>query len=439
MKNAYVINGGIPLNGHIKLSGAKNVAVKALIAALLFDGEVVLHNIPRIGDVFELIGLLKDLGVQIDFINNTVRINAGGMNTNRAEEWSSSKIRTSFMLFAPLLHKFKEAFIPTPGGCKIGARSLDRIVDGMKALGIEVAYDGETGYYHAEMKQLPSGSYSFKKSSHTGTELMIILAVIAEDTIVIHNAALEPEIDDLIRFLTEGGARIERNGSSIKIEGVKKLKQAKPYTIVSDRIEAATYAVIAVATKGNITISEIDETLMKTFHNCLKAAGAGVENLGNGWRYFYKGMLSPVDIITGPHPGFMTDWQPPWAFLMTQANGEATIHERIYENRFAYINEFTKAGAVIEYITIPVSKPEEFYFFNYDPDKQYKQAIKITGPQALHGSTLKVEDLRAGATLAIAALATCGKSIINGVAMIERGYEDFEEKIRSIGGDIRKV
>lgn len=440
MEDAYIIKGGKPLQGEIALSGAKNVAVKVLIAALLFDDEVILHNIPRIRDVFELIDLLKHLGATVDFFEkNSVRINGKTINSNKPDAWHASKIRTSFMLFAPLLHKFKEAFIPIPGGCKIGDRSLDRIVDGMKALGIEVIYD-DTGYFHAKMNALPKGSYTFNKPSHTGTELLIILSVISNDTISIYNAGLEPEIDDLINFLNEAGAKIVRDETTIKIEGVKTLHQTKLYSIVRDRIEAATYAIIAVATKGNIIISQIDDAFIKTFNKAMLDAGGGVEKMDDGrWRYFYKGAVKAVSITTGPHPGFMTDWQPPWAFLMTQANGETIIHERIYENRFAYIEEFIKIGAVIDYVKIDVPNPAEFFFFNYDPTKTYNQAIKIKGPQKLHNGDLKVADLRAGATLAIAALAVEGESRINGVSMMERGYEDFVEKITSLGGEIKKL
>lgn len=441
MENSYIIKGGKPLQGEVTLSGAKNVAVKVLIAALLFEGEVIIKNIPRIRDVYELIELLKHLGTTVSFIDkNTISINGDTIKSNKPDEWHASKIRTSFMLFAPLLHKFKEAFIPNPGGCNIGARALDRIVEGMQAVGIEVTFDDTTGYYHAQMKSLPKGNYTFKKPSHTGTELMIILSVLSHDTIFINNAGMEPEIDDLINFLNQAGANISRDHSQIKITGVKELRQTAPYTISMDRIEAITYAVLAIATKGDIIISKLEEPAIKTFNDKLIEAGGGVEHLADGrWRYFYKGALQSVNITTDPHPGFMTDWQPPWAFLMTQAKGDSTIVERIYENRFAYIDEFKKLGADINYIDYPVTNPATFFFFNYDENKTYKQAISIKGLQKLHSAELLVADLRAGATLAIAALAVDGESIIKGVAMMERGYEDFEEKITALGGNIQKV
>jgi UDP-N-acetylglucosamine 1-carboxyvinyltransferase len=440
MEDSYIINGGKALKGEVMLSGAKNVAVKALIAALLFEGEVVLQNIPRIRDVFELLDLLKELGAEIDFTGHTVKINGDSINTNKSDFLHSSKIRTSFMLFAPLLYKFKEAYIPNPGGCRIGARPIDRVVDGMEELGIEVEYDPDTGYYHAEMKNKPKGSYTFKKSSHTVTELLILISVFSDDKVKIENAAMEPEIDDLIRFLNESGAKITRSGSSIIIQGVQKLKQTQPYTIGWDRIEAATYAVLAVITKGDIVISKIEDSLIKVFNDHLVKAGGGVEKLPDGrWRYFYKGPLKATNVTTSPHPGFMTDWQPPWAVLMTQAEGESIIHERIYENRFMYVEELRKMGADIEFIKVPVTNPAEYFFFNFDPAKKYNQVIRINGPQKLHNAVLTVADLRAGATLAIAALSTEGESVLNGTSIMERGYEDFVGKITALGGDIRKV
>jgi UDP-N-acetylglucosamine 1-carboxyvinyltransferase len=440
MEDAYIIKGGKPLKGEIKLSGSKNVAVKVLIAALLFQGEVELRNIPRIRDVYELIDLLKELGANVEFEGNTLKIDGSSMDTNRSDFLHASKIRTSFMLFAPLLYKFKEAYIPNPGGCRLGARSIDRVVDGMEELGIDVNYDSESGYYHAEMKSKPKGSYTFNKPTHTGTELLIMISALSDDKVTIQNSALEPEIDDLIRFLNEAGAKIIRNGTTITIQGVKELHQTHPYTIGWDRIEAATYAVLAVITKGDIVISKIEEALIKTFNDTLIKAGGGIERLPDGrWRYFNKGPLKAVDVTTGPHPGFMTDWQPPWAVLMTQAEGEAIIHERIYENRFMYVDELRKVGADIDYVKVPVNNPSEYFFFNFDPSKKYNQAIRIKGSQKLHNGVMNVADLRAGATLAIAALVSDGESILMGASIMERGYEDFVEKITSLGGEIKKV
>lgn len=439
MEDAYLIKGGKPIKGHVVLSGAKNIALKVLIAALLFEGKVVLHNIPRINDIKELIHLLTLLGAKADFIDtHTVEIDSSAMNSNKVDLLHASKIRVSFMLFAPLLHKFKLAYIPNPGGCRLGARSIDRVVEGLQSLGVKVHYDSATGYYEANMSSRPSGEYTFKKSSHTGTELMIMLSVFNDSQITIRNAAQEPEIDDLINLLNEGGAQIKRVGNDIVITGVQQLVQTKPFTISSDRVEAATYAVLAIATKGDITISPIPDHFIQTFIDALQKAGAGVEKKGEYWRFYYQPYVA-MQIETEPHPGFLTDWQPVMSVLMTQATGESIIHERIFENRFSYVEELRRVGAKIAYIDSPIANPAEHYSFNYDAKKEYKQTIQISGPQKLHSGVLSIADLRAGATLAIAALIANGESYVTGVHHLERGYEDFVQKVQALGGDIKKI
>jgi UDP-N-acetylglucosamine 1-carboxyvinyltransferase len=443
MEDAYLVKGGKPLSGAVKLSGAKNVALKVIIAALMLEGEVILKNIPRINDVFELLNLITSLGGKAQFADNgTVLVDGRGIKNNRVEFLYGSKIRVSFMLFAPLLHKFGIAYVPNPGGCRIGARPIDRIIEGMKSLGITVNYDSDTGYYEAKINDKIAGSYSFVKPSHTGTELLLLTSVISPTTsekIIINNAALEPEIDELIRFLAESGAKIKREGKRIYIEPVKSLKRDNPFTIMADRNEAVTYAALAVATRGSIVISGIEGFLIETFIKKMKEVGADVTALNKGeFRFSCCRTLKSSNIETSPHPGFMTDWQPNWAVLMTQAQGQSIIHERVFENRFSYVEELKKLGAQIDFIKMPVSNPMEYFFFNFDPAKKYNQAVKIAGPQKLHGGVLNIADLRAGATLAIAALVAEGESVVTGASILERGYEDFVNKVVSLGGEIEK-
>ncbi len=441
MEDAYIINGGTPLRGEIRLSGAKNVSLKIITASLLVNSAVTLKNVPRINDVHELLELIKSLGARADFVEeNTVIIDGRSLHTNKVDLLHGSKIRASFMLFAPLLHKFGSAYVPNPGGCRIGARPIDRIVDGMSALGVIVEYDSSTGYYKAEMKGRPHGKYTFIKPSHTGTELLIMLSVFCESPIVLKNAALEPEIDELISFLNESGAQIKKSGTDITIQPTKELTRSTFFQIGSDRNEAVTFATLAVATKGDIRITDINPHVLESFLKPLKASGAQVDIHGSSMiRIAYNGPLKAQKVETAPHPGFMTDWQPNWAVLMTQAEGDSIIHERVFENRFSYVEELRKLGALIDYVKIPVLNPAEYFFFNFDPVKKYNQAIRIHGPQKLHNGVLTIADLRAGATLAIAALMAEGESIVNGASILERGYEKFVEKIRSLGGDIRKV
>lgn len=442
MEDSFIITGGKPLKGKVELAGAKNASYKIIIAALLFDQEVVVDHVPRIKDVFELFKLIESLGGTASFTSeNTVTVDGRGIKNHTIDLFFSSKIRGSFMLFASLLYKLKEAHIPNPGGCRLGARSIDRIIDGMKQLGVEVEYESATGYYHARMNQLPKGTYSFPKPSHTGTELLIMMSVLAQgNTVILNNTALEPEVDDLINFFNQAGADIRRDGSTITIVGVEKLAIDHPYYVMSDRVEAMTYAVLGIATKGEVTISKIAEAPIKAFIEKLKEAGAGVEQLQEDtWRFYYKGSLRAVDMVTGPHPEFLTDWQPIFALLMTQAEGDSIIHERVFENRFTYVEELQKLGADIEYIDCKVENPKEFYHFNYDPEKTYKQAICIKSHGSLHNGAMKMTDIRAGATLALAALMAQGESVINEVHHLERGYEKFVEKVQSLGGDIKKV
>ncbi len=440
MEDAFIVRGGRKLQGTVRLSGAKNVALKVIIASLMFDHEVTLQNIPRILDVYELMDLIKFLGGKAEFTDqNTVVVDGTHLTTNRVDLLHGSKIRVSFMLFAPLLYRFQECFVPNPGGCRIGARPIDRIVEGMKKIGIAVNYDSQTGYYKAKLNTAPTGSYTFPKPTHTGTELLILLSLMTKSTVTIHNAASEPEIDELMMFLDQSGAKIKKNGTNLQIEPMEKLSRKDPFAIGPDRNEAVTFATLALATKGRITIPSFSFQTLDAFIKKLKEVGAGIDQNGDSLEVFYYQPLKSSNVETAPHPGFMTDWQPNWAVLMTQAQGESTIHERVFENRFSYVDELRKLGAEIDYIKIPVKNPFEYFFFNFDPAKKYNQAIRVKGPQELHGGVLTISDLRAGATLAIAALAADGESVVNGASIMERGYENFVEKVKALGGDIEKI
>ena len=442
MEDAFIVNGGKKLKGEITLSGAKNAALKLIIASLLFDNQkVILENIPQINDVKELIHLIEQLGAKAKFIEkNTLEIDASNLRVNKVDMLHASKIRVSFMLFAPLLYKFGECFIPNPGGCRIGARPIDRIIEGMKALGVEVTYSSNTGYYHAVLKKKPSGFYRFKKTTHTGTELLIMLSVFCQDKVVLENCALEPEIDNLIEFLNQNGAKIKRQKYKIEIEGVKKLNFLKPFKLISDRNEAVTFISLVIASFGKIKIKPIDEDSLFAFHQKLKEAGVSVLKEGDSFIYHpYGPILKSTNIETSPHPGFMTDWQPNWTVLMTQAKGESIIVERVFENRFSYVSELRKFGAKIEFLNLSVDDPEDYYFFNYEKDKNYQQAICVYGPVKFHNAVVNVFDLRAGASLAVAALLVKGESVINGASILKRGYENFIEKVKSLGGEIKEI
>lgn len=446
MEDAFIINGGKPLKGDIFLSGAKNVALKVLIAALLYNRPIIFHNIPRLKDIDELIHLINELGGYAAFTGiKDVMIDARNLAKDTVDLLHGSKIRVSFMLFAPLLHKFGKAIIPNPGGCRLGARPIDRHIKLLQAFGVQVDYDSSTGYYNASLngETFHGAQYEFDKPSHTGTELALLIASVAAGESLIRNAAQEPEVDDLIRLLTMSGAHIQRNGRDIVVQPSENLDLPEgEFTIMCDRLNAAAFGVFAIATKGDITVHGLEARFVTDFTDKLQEAGGGFEPRDKALRFYYKGDLKAVDIVTTPHPGFNTDTQGPWAILMTQAQGVSTIHETVFENRFGYVQELQKLGAHIEFFQPEVSDPYELYQFNITSDTElnaHNQAIRITGPTHLHNGVLRASDIRAGASLVIAACVAEGESVILGASIIDRGYDSLEKDLQSIGADIRRV
>lgn len=444
MKDAFIVNGGRKLSGEITLSGAKNEALKVIIASLLFDNEITIHNVPAIGDILELVLLIRSLGVDAVFISaNTLHIKPAKMDKYVVDLPHGSKMRVSFLLFAPFLSRFGKAKIPNPGGCRIGARPIDRQISIMRAFGVKIDYDSKTGYYKASLTNKPQTvSYKFEKPSHTGTELALMFAIMATGTTTISNAAQEPEIDDFIEYLAASGAKINRNKDVITVKSSGDYhKNTNKYTISFDRNEAITYAIFALATQGDITIKKTSNLDLKFFLDKVRQAGGNFEVAGDAIRFYYTTPFTSASITTTPHPGFMTDWQAPWSILMTQANGESIIHETVFENRFSYVSELRKLGAKIDFIE-PTMKKNTVYQFNggvKQAPASPTQAIKITGPTKLHNGLLQVADLRAGASLLIAASVAYGESIVEGASIIDRGYEQIDKKLKSLGADIKRV
>lgn len=433
-----VVNGGKKLVGRIGVSGSKNVATKLLVASLLTPEEVIIENVPRISDFETILEIVKDLGVDISFVDHTVKVRARRITDYEIPLEAGARVRPSSMLIAPLLVRTGKALIPNPGGCRIGARPIDRTVEGLTHMGASVRYVSEDGYFHAQGNLLKGTTYTFDKNTHTGTETLLIAAVLARGRTVLKNAAEEPEVDDLIAFLTSMGASIKRNGRTIVIYGVTRLTGTR-FKVMPDRNEAVTFAIAAMVTGGDITVVNVKQEHIAEFLEKLEAAGGNWRKVDGGIR-FYDRELKAVDVETQPHPGFMTDWQGPWAVLMAQARGVSTIHETVYENRFGYVSELLKMGADIDLFNPKVDSPKEFYNFNVEDDKEeYFHAARIHGPTKLHNAVVSISDLRAGATLVLAALAAKGKSVIYGIEHLDRGYERFEEGLRSLGADIKRV
>lgn len=433
----YIVKGGNKLSGEVAVSGAKNVILKAIIAACLTSEPVEIKNAPLINDFFILLELVREIGGKVYLSGHTVKIEVREIHNTKIPLEMGAKIRTSSMLAAPLLARRHEALIPNPGGCRIGARPIDRHIDGLEQMGVTIRYRSSDGYFHLKTKGLAGTTYRFKKNTHTGTEFLILAAVLADGRTVIENAAEEPEIDDLIGLLIQMGAKIKRASPRIiEIRGVKKL-HGTSYTIMPDRNEAITFAVLSALTGGAIYIKNVKMENIKAFLDKFRKAGGDTELSASGVRFFMKNGIKPVSIVTAPHPAFMTDWQGPWAIFMTQAKGNSTIHETVYENRFGYYDELRKMGADLTLFSPTVRNPEELYNFNYTKeDSDSLQALKIKGPTALHNAVLNVSDLRAGATVVIAALIAKGDSAIYGVEILERGYEKFDKRLKALGADI---
>lgn len=432
----YIVKGGNELSGDVAVVGTKNVVLKALIAACLTDEEVEIRNVPLISDFFAMLDLIKEIGGTFTLSEHTVKIRVKKINNIKIPLETGAKIRTSSMFLSPLLARNKEALIPNPGGCRIGARPIDRHIEGLEKMGVNINYRSQDGYFHATTDGLKGINYEFIKNTHTGTETLILAAVLAKGTTVLENSAEEPEVDDLIKLLKLMGAKIERDKRKIVIQGVKKLHGAK-YSIMPDRNEVVTYAIISALTGGKIFIKNVQLDTISTFLDAFSDAGGSYEVVDSKVRFFMKNGIKPTQITTLPHPGFMTDWQGPWAVFMTQAQGVSVIHETVYENRFSYVEEMAKMGAKMKQFDYKVSNPKEFYNFNHiEEGQKFKQALKIFGKTPLHNAVLNIADLRAGATLVIASLIARGESVIYGIEHLERGYESFDEKLRKLGANI---
>jgi UDP-N-acetylglucosamine 1-carboxyvinyltransferase len=437
----FVITGGNPLHGTVAVGGAKNVALKVLVASLLTHDALVIHNVPLLYDVYAMLDLLGCLGVTHQFDGHTLTIKHTNLKNCTVPLEVAARLRTSSMVVGPMLLKFGEAKIPNPGGCRLGARPIDRHIDALKAMGAAVTYHPEDGYFHIRAKRLHGATITFPKNTHTGTETLILAAVCASGVTILKNAAEEVEIDGLIDLLNRMGAKIIRtNKREITITGVDALHGAE-YSVMPDRNEEVTFAIAAAITGGNIIVKNSQRSLLSPFLDTYVKAGARYEVIDERTtRYMCKGDLRSTDVVTMPHPGFMTDWQAPWAVLMTQAKGISTIHETIFESRFQYVGELQKMGAHIEFYDPKVMSPEKFYNFNWkDRIEGNHQGIRIHGPTELHNAVLEINDLRAGATLILAALTAQGESYIHGVQQVDRGYEDIEHRLGALGANVKRI
>ncbi len=411
-----VITGGTPLRGSVVASGAKNAALPLLASALLTDEPVVFENVPELADITTMIHLLEDLGCKVQRNGHRVEIDASAVNSTEANYDLVKTMRASILVLGPLLARFGKAKVSLPGGCSIGARPVDQHIKGMKALGAEISL--EHGYVNAASPKLKGAKILTDMVTVTGTENLLMAAVLAEGQTIIENAAREPEIVDLARCLKSMGADISGEGTvTIVVNGVKKL-HGTTYSVMADRIEAGSFLVAGIATGGDVTVTHCQPEYLGSVIDKLLEAGAEVIT-GDDWvRARSLGRTKAVDIRTVPYPGFPTDMQAQFMALDTISEGASHITETIFENRFMHVPELQRLGADI----------------NIDGN-----TATVRGVAKLSGAPLMATDLRASAALVIAALVAEGESTVDRIYHLDRGYEKMEEKLKALGAKIERV
>ncbi len=437
----YVVQGGKPLHGSVRLGGAKNVSYKLMIASLLAESESRILNFSHISDVELVRDMINHLGGNAyNAGERTMFVDPSGLEKSDVPLEFGGGSRASTMLLGPLLHRFGHAKLPLPGGDRIGKRPIDWHLQAMEAMGVRFVQHAE--YLEAFCEAgLKGTTFRFPKNTHTGTETALMAAVVAEGKTIFENAAEEPEVDDLIAFLNNMGARIRRRAHRvIEVEGVSHLRGAI-HKIMPDQNEAVSYAVAAIVTKGDIIVENAREREMRAFLDKLDEIGGGYEVGDYGIRFYYKGPLRATDVVTEVHPGFKTDWQPLWAVLLTQADGASEILEAITATRFQYASALEEMGVKVELYNPEIKNPDKFYNFQVADDlPHYRHAMKIHGPTVLQPVEYTVPDLRAGATILLAALVAEGESkIYDAERHVERGYEAITERLNSMGARILRV
>ncbi|MDE0451905.1 MAG: UDP-N-acetylglucosamine 1-carboxyvinyltransferase [Gammaproteobacteria bacterium] len=429
--NAYRIRGHRPLQGSIRAQAAKNAVTKQLVASLLTREPCRLHDVPDITEIDVVLDMLAEVGTAYDRREDgAVDMATPEITSTSVGERYSGVNRIPVLLIAPLLHRAGIARVPVVGGCNIGERPIDFHIDLLRKMGAEIDEDDEG--YTARADRLRGTVLALPYPSVGATENAIFAACLAEGTTVIDNAAVEPEIVDTVLFLQKMGALIQIDTDrKIVIEGVEQLSGAS-HDPVRDRIEVASFAMAAVATRGRIRIEGADQAAMITFLNTLRKIGGGFEVDAEAITFFRaRDRLDPIHIETDVHPGFMTDWQQPMVTLLTQAEGVSVVHETVYEKRFGYTSTLNEMGANIT-LTKDCLGGKECRF----TDRNFPHSAIVQGPTPLAGRQIGIPDLRAGFAYLLAALIADGESTIFGTRFIERGYVNVPGRLASVGADI---
>ena len=413
-----LINGGIPLNGTISCSGAKNAALPMIAATILSDENIVLKNLPYLQDITTMFELLGSMGCEILLNENMdFTISTKNIKEKEARYELVKTMRASILVLGPLVAKYGEARIALPGGCAIGSRPVNYHLDALEQLGAKISL--KNGYIEASAKKLVGAKIKFDGVTVTGTENIMMAACLAEGITELTNVAREPEIIDLAEYLNEMGAKIEGAGSDkIVIEGVNKLSGTE-HSIPADRIEAGTYLAAAAVTKGKITVNGINADRLKKVIDKLKEAGAIVSTDGNSISLeMSRDKPKPVDITTAPFPEFPTDMQAQFSVINAIADGVSNIYETVFENRFMHVQELNRMGCNI----------------NINGNK-----ATIEGVDRLYGAEVMATDLRASASLILAGLCAEGETKVDRIYHIDRGYERIEEKLNYLGANIIRL
>ncbi|MEK7321590.1 MAG: UDP-N-acetylglucosamine 1-carboxyvinyltransferase [Pseudomonadota bacterium] len=413
-----IITGGAPLNGEIRISGAKNAALPILAATLLADEPVMVRNIPHLHDITTTMGLLGRMGVRLVLDEKMgVEVDATTIKECIAPYELVKTMRASILVLGPLLSRYGEAVVSLPGGCAIGSRPVNLHIAGLEAMGADIRVEG--GYIHAKAKRLKGARIFFDIVTVTGTENIMMAAALAEGTTILENAAREPEVVDLANCLNAMGAQVRGAGTdTVTIDGVERLHGAH-YTILPDRIETGTYLVGAALSRGRIRVKDTRPDTLEAVLAKLREAGADIET-GPDWISLDMHGEQPraVDIHTAPYPAFPTDMQAQFCALNSVAQGSGTISESVFENRFMHIQELQRLGAKIRL--------------------EGNTAI-ITGVKRLTGAPVMATDLRASASLVLAGVVADGDTVVDRIYHIDRGYECIEEKLQQLGVRIRRV
>ena len=413
----YVIKGGNPLVGEVDIAGAKNAALAILSAAIMTDETILIENLPDVRDINVLLEAISEIGAQVERIDkSTVKINGSTIGNLSVDYEYIKKIRASYYLLGALLGKYKHAEVPLPGGCNIGSRPIDQHLKGFRALGADV--DICHGAIVAKAENL-HGSHIFLDVVSVGATINIMMAAsMATGRTIIENAAREPHVVDVANFLNSMGANIKGAGTDvIRIRGVEKLHRTE-YSIIPDQIEAGTFMFAAAATRGDVTVRNVIPKHLEATTAKLEEIGCEVEEFDDAVRVRAPHVLHRTHVKTLPYPGYPTDMQPQIAVTLALAEGTSIVTESIFENRFKYADELSRMGANI---------------------KVEGNSAIIDGVRKLTGARVSAPDLRAGAALVIAGLAAEGVTVVDDIVYIQRGYENFEEKLRSLGAEIERV